>query len=279
MNTPLKYDRILELITLWQEFEAISEKQGKEGYDFANFAVWLSRRVHDDKRVSADMENVRQSLEKIASSQLVVHSKMTGKAKKREPIETSQEWIRAQAFEGKVKSGEEDVLRFHKYLPLESQIAALLTRMNRFSMFYTKKAFQGLEISNATEFGILAGIKSLENPRKTDVINLNLLEKTTGTELLKRMVQDGLVSETDDEEDKRSKRVRLTRKGTKLVEEATKRLWEMSAIVTGNLTGEQKHELAQMLNELEDFHNDIYFHQNDLSVEEILERNVLKIGA
>jgi MarR family transcriptional regulator, lower aerobic nicotinate degradation pathway regulator len=92
-------------------------------------------------------------------------------------------------------------------------------------------------------------------------------------------VKDGLVSETDDDDDKRSKRVALTKKGKALVEEAVKRLWEMSAIVTGNLTQEQKQGMANILNELGDFHNEIYFHQHDLSVEEILERNVLKMQA
>jgi MarR family transcriptional regulator, lower aerobic nicotinate degradation pathway regulator len=91
------------------------------------------------------------------------------------------------------------------------------------------------------------------------------------------MVKDGLISENDDEDDKRSKRVALTQKGKFLVQEAVKRLWEMSAMVTGNLTHEQKHEMAQTLNELGDFHKTIYFHQNDLSLQEILERNVLKM--
>jgi DNA-binding MarR family transcriptional regulator len=265
-----KYEPILDLISYWQEFEETEESQ-----DFARFAVWLSRRIGDDKRVGIDLKQAREVLHNLKNE--AVSSKISRKKTATQEAIELKEWKFAGEFEHKVHRGEEDVMNYHRYLPLDSQIAAQITRMNRFAQFYTKKAFQGLEISTSTEFGILAGINTLGNPRKTDLINFNLLEKTTGTELIKRMVKDGLVSETDDDEDKRSKRVALTKKGEALVQEAVTRLWEMSAIVTGNLTQEQKHEMAQMLNELGDFHKEIYFHQTDLSVQEILQRNVLKM--
>jgi DNA-binding MarR family transcriptional regulator len=288
MKTPPKYHHILELIGYWQEFEELECTQGREAADFTRFAVWLSRRIQDEKLVNTDVQLAKTNLSRIqalgeyiqeAKKDIPAQKNSKTKSKKifEEELENNPEWRRAQGFESKVKTGEENVLEYHKYLPLESQISALLTRMNRFSMFYVKKAFQGLDISNATEFGILAGIRSLGNPRKTDVINLNLLEKTTGTELIKRLVNDGLVSETDDEDDKRSKRLQLTKKGEAAVDEGSKRLWSMSIIVTGNLAQEQKHELAQMLNELGDFHNNIYFQQADLSIEEIIAQNIVKV--
>ena len=266
-----KYESLLGLISYWQEFEESEQSQ-----DFVRFAVWLSRRIGDDKRVNIDLKQARKVLHNIKNE--AASSKVS--RKKTLPLSAikQEEWDHAGEFGHKVQRGQEDVMNYHRYLPLDSQIAAQITRMNRFAQFYTKKAFQGLEISTTTEFGILAGINTLGNPRKSELINFNLLEKTTGTELIKRMVKDGLVSETDDDDDKRSKRVALTKKGKALVEEAVKRLWEMSAIVTGNLTHEQKQGMAQILNELGDFHKEIYFHQNDLSVKEILKRNVLKIG-
>ncbi|TAE27187.1 MAG: MarR family transcriptional regulator [Candidatus Kapaibacterium sp.] len=276
----MKYSRILELISLWQEFEVLEEshdlaKKDAKEHDFSRFAVWLSRRVSDDKRVSIELKKAPLPLKEVTKENV----KKGKKEQEKMPVQATYQAVleRGAEFEKRVRRGEEDVMEYHQYLPLEAQISALLTRMNRFSMFYTKKAFQGLVISNATEFGILAGIKSLGNPRKTDVINFNLLEKTTGTELLKRMIADGVVVESDDADDKRSKRVRLTRKGEKLVEEASMRLLEMSSLVTGNLTHEQKQELSQMLHELGDFHNTIYFNQAELSVSEIIERNVVKI--
>ncbi len=287
----MKYARIQEIISLWQEFELLEEshdlaKTEAKEYDFSRFAVWLSRRVSEEKRVSAEFnkefkKEFKKGLKEkfnhnIPKSDLKKSKKQQGKMSFQEQREAVMK--NGAEFERRVQRGEEGVMEFHQYLPLEAQIAALLTRMNRFSIFYTKKAFQGLLISNATEFGILAGIKSLGNPRKTDIINFNLLEKTTGTELLKRMIADGLIIESDDADDKRSKRVQLTRTGEKLVEEASVRLLEISSIITGNLTHEQKQEMAQVLHELGDFHNNIYFNQTELSVREIIEQNVVKIG-
>lgn len=287
MKTTSKYSPILELIEFWQEFEDLEILQGRNNQDFSRFAVWLSRRIADNKRILSNRTLAEQNISSIEGESNQNGTKTPNRNKKPQKHKTvelrhSQEpvfhtaWEKAQGFETLVQEGKADVMDFHKYLPLEAQISVLLTRMNRFSVFYVKKAFQGLPISNSTEFGILAGIKSLGSPRKTDVINYNLLEKTTGTELLKRMANEGLVSETDDEEDKRSKRVKLTRKGEQLVEEASQRLMQLSTIVTGNLSHTQKHEMAQMLIELDDFHEDIYFGQTERSIQEIIEHNVLQ---
>jgi DNA-binding MarR family transcriptional regulator len=148
--------------------------------------------------------------------------------------------------------------------------------MNRFASFYTKKAFHDLEITNVNEFSILACIQGLGTPTKTEVAHFNLLEKTTGTEMMKRLIKLGFIEEFDDENDKRSKRVKITPRGNNIMETAVQQLWELSEIVVGNLSDDQKHELASMLEELNDFHSSIYFKDSMLTLGDIITKNVLK---
>jgi len=56
-----------------------------------------------------------------------------------------------------------------------------------------------------------------KKPRKTEVIYSMLLELSSGTDMLKRLSKKGFISEYDDEEDKRSKRVMLTAQGERIV--------------------------------------------------------------
>jgi DNA-binding MarR family transcriptional regulator len=177
-----------------------------------------------------------------------------------------------------------DPYNYHRFLPIDWQIGILLGRLSRFLMFYTKKSFAELDIplsedgsvASQADFGILACVKTLGNPKKSEVIGFTLLEKTTGTEMMKRMIRQGLLHESDDEEDKRSKRVSLTEKGLCVHNLLLQKLMELSCIITGNLPENRKAELAEMLDYLNHFHNEIYFHQYESSIHDIIERNLLQ---
>jgi DNA-binding MarR family transcriptional regulator len=45
------------------------------------------------------------------------------------------------------------------------------------------------------------------------IIDMNIHEKTTGMEVIKRLLNNGLIEQTDDPKDRRSKRLLITGKG------------------------------------------------------------------
>ena len=260
----MKYQHIIRLASLWQEFEESEQSQ-----DMKRFAVWLSRAA---SRTTQEEEAQEKETEASAARRNFradeTISGTTGEERRRERRKEIREEIQEDA--------REEALHYYRRLPLNARISALLTRMNRFATFYTKKAFAGLEMTRAQEFGVLACIQVLGTPTKTEVAQYNLLEKTTVTEILKRLLKIGFIEEFDDARDKRSKRVKITRAGEEAIETAVERLWELSEIVVGNLSDEQKHSLAAMLEELDQFHSDIYFQEHALPLGEIIEKNVLK---
>lgn len=256
----MKYEHIIHLMSLWQEFEESEQSQ-----DMKRFSIWLSRRTSASTQMKEMLKTASEIEQKQAQERILGKFRADIEQMGQKPIAlpTSEE-------------AREEVLHYYRHLPLNSRISALLTRMNRFASFYTKKAFAGLEITSAQEFGILACIQGLGTPTKTEVAHYNLLEKTTGTEILKRLLKLGFIEEFDDEHDKRSKRVKITRIGNDVMETAVQRLWELSEIVVGNLSDGQKHNLATMLEELDHFHSNIYFNESALPLNEIITKNVLK---
>ena len=111
-------------------------------------------------------------------------------------------------------SGKENIFdknEYHNYKSYaEIEFSTLLTNLFRFAKLYIKKAFTGIEINTIDEFGFLASLLKNKSMLKKDLINQHLLEISTGSEILKRLIKNGLIKETPDLKDKRAKQFSLT---------------------------------------------------------------------
>lgn len=96
-------------------------------------------------------------------------------------------------------------------------ITKLLDRIARLHMIYIQLAMKDMKISHFEEFSLLSAIANLKTPRKTEVIYHTINELSTGLNLLAAMKKRGYITEQDDPEDKRSKRLRLTPKGERIL--------------------------------------------------------------
>lgn len=248
-----KYDTLFELMHLWQEYEAGRPNQNG---DLEQFSVWLNKRVSGTKRS-----------EMVTAAPHSVLSTSPAERHTQQPFEATLNGV------SEIQASE--MMDFHRYIEPNVRISILLGRLSRFLTFYMKKVFAQSDIGSIMEFGILACVETLGTPKKIEVIHYNLIEKTTGTEMMKRLVKLGMLEEFDDTEDKRSKRVRITVKGTAFLESIRMELWQAGLIVTGNMPLEKQQELADMLDYLNNFHDAIYFNQHDASIEEIVEKNLL----
>jgi DNA-binding MarR family transcriptional regulator len=293
----MKYDRILGLLAHWQEFEAVEESD-----DLARFAVWLSRRAtvnhhsatfqHNNHRAhqpqsggdadgskecdgefNAEGSSFGQELLGITRQ---IISDATSPEQTLVIADSDGDGIEPPSLKSLTDAEREEIMHYYRYLPLDAKIMAQVSRINRFVSFYIKKAFHDLTLNSAQEFGVLACVEGVSSLTKTEVIHYNLLEKTTGTELMKRFIKIGFIEEFDDENDKRSKRVRITERGREEFKKAILRLYEASRVVGGNLENHEKQDLANALDKLNDFHSTIYFEQGTSTIAEIVERNILE---
>lgn len=163
----------------------------------------------------------------------------------------------------------------HKDKQKGVQISMLIGRLSRYSRLYTKKALLPLNI-NLDEFTFLGSIFRLKNPRKSDVIMINLFEPTSGTEILRRLIKLNYVKESASKEDKRSKLLRLTPLGEKTLMQAYRNMSNVGTLMAANLPENQKTELIQSLDYLNDFHANLYLNHKEDEVEEVIKKYIGK---
>jgi len=96
------------------------------------------------------------------------------------------------------------------------------------------------------------------------------MEKTSGTEVIRRLVKRGMIVETADQNDKRSIRVSITKTGRDEILKILPMMSKVTEIVVGNLSSEEINTLSYLLKKLDYFHNDIYINKRGLPLSDIL---------
>ena len=152
----------------------------------------------------------------------------------------------------------------------ETDISILIVLMFRYAKGYIKKALKDSPIKTADEFSFLITLLTYESLSKSELIQKQVMEKTSGTEIINRLLKLGLISQFNDEADKRSVRVRITHIGRMELLKILPQMQTVSQIVTGNLTETEKTMLAYMLRKLEHYHNDIFLNRKDTELEELI---------
>lgn len=141
---------------------------------------------------------------------------------------------------------------------LDNNISRLFVFMSRYARSYIKKALEGTPLQTAEDFTALAILLTHTHLSKSELISHNLQEKTSGTEVIRRLVAYGLVRQWDDEKDKRSKHIAITDEGKHLLFRIFEHTNYVGKIITGRLTVSEKFTLQYLLQKLENFHLEHY---------------------
>jgi DNA-binding MarR family transcriptional regulator len=107
-----------------------------------------------------------------------------------------------------------------------------------------------------------------------ELIDAHMQEKTSGIEIIKRLLKNGLAEQFNDETDKRSKRLVVTPKGQQVLLSIFPRMANVASLTGGNLTNEEKMQLIYLLNKLHIFHHAIHLENRNLYPEEILKEKL-----
>lgn len=151
----------------------------------------------------------------------------------------------------------------------DTDISILIVLMFRYAKGYIKKAMKGSMINTADEFSFLITLMTHDSLSKTELIVKQVMEKTSGTEIINRLLKLGLVEQYNDEVDKRSVRVKITLLGRMELVKVLPNMNTVSQIVAGNLNETEKFMLAYMLRKLEHYHNDIFLNKKDAELIEL----------
>jgi DNA-binding MarR family transcriptional regulator len=137
-------------------------------------------------------------------------------------------------------------------LTTDSRLMRLIGRIAKLHSIFATAALEGSALNSIEEFGLLNTIRQLREPKKTEAIYACLYELSTGTDMLARLRKKELFVEYHDKEDKRSKRLKLTKKGEAELDRCHERVKQLASIMMGDLQEDDKKLCIQLLKVVED---------------------------
>ena len=156
---------------------------------------------------------------------------------------------------------------------LNGQLVILLRRIGKFHIAYSNKALEGTGLDQMEEFGILVTIYNQKNPIKSEAIYHNIMELSSGSNILIRLKKRGLVSEYNDEQDRRVKRLKLTAKGEETLLKAKNIVLKVAQMMVHALNDEDKQLCIQLLQPIDRRFSGLFARQKNKSFEDIYREN------
>jgi DNA-binding MarR family transcriptional regulator len=175
-----------------------------------------------------------------------------------------------QELEMREISGENKEWLKDEYRNTTSDISILIVLMSHYAKWYIKKVLRESYLQTPDEFSFLITLMTYDSLSKSELISKQVVEKTSGSEVIRRLNKRGLIVEFADKNDKRSIRVSITKSGREEVIRILPLMSKVTKIVVGNLSNEEINTLSYLLKKLDYFHNDIYINKREHSLSEIL---------
>lgn len=145
----------------------------------------------------------------------------------------------------------------------------LITFLYRYAKLYAKKALEPSPLNTLDEYGFLATLIPQPSLTKSELIQQNLMEFTSGIEIIKRLRRNGFLEEFPDPNDGRSRRVKLTEEGKALFYGLKSDMDQVSRIVEADLADHEKGMLLPVLYRIHQFHNIIHHEDKKSTLGEI----------
>lgn len=141
----------------------------------------------------------------------------------------------------------------YQYAQRSSEAAFLLWRLNKFIRFYTRPVLTANGLTSQDEFAILAHVDYLKSCSKKEAIEANIIDISTGVEIIKRLIRQGLLSEKPNKEDKRERLISLTAAGKKTLYSIYQGFTGIQDVMADLSAAEREH-FYSVLKVLDHFH-------------------------
>lgn len=181
-------------------------------------------------------------------------------------------WLNRRHGSHTVAKWPEELNKAHKQYDSGVVLSIILTLLFRSAKHYIKKVLEGSPLSTMDEFAFLATLSHGNSMTKSELIQKNLLEFTSGIEIIKRLKKNGYIEEFPDPEDGRSKRVQISSSGKAVFFQLLEPMEVASTIVAGDLSEEEKAVILPILIRLSDFHSVIHMQDKKSDLATIVEK-------
>jgi MarR family transcriptional regulator, lower aerobic nicotinate degradation pathway regulator len=151
-------------------------------------------------------------------------------------------WLNNRLFTAKTKDGHSN----HDELVIAFKIMLLNKELKK----QTKSVLSKSKVSSIDEYSFLLHLNYQDSFRKMEIVEMHNLEPPTGIEIIKRLLKNGLIEEFADSEDKRAKRIKITKKGNKELLTIKPKIDSIFTEFTEPLDLNEKIQISGILNKL-----------------------------
>jgi len=158
---------------------------------------------------------------------------------------------------------------------IDVEISKGVVLLYRYARTWIKKGMDHHPELINEDFTYLYSLVHEGNMTKTQLIEHNLHEKSSGMEIIKRLLTLKIIEEKTNENDRRSKELFVTDKGNNLFQESMKTTQNIARLITGNLDNNEKEQLIKILNKLHEFHNPLFLERDKNDFNMLLKIKIL----
>lgn len=153
---------------------------------------------------------------------------------------------------------------------LDTVFAKLIGRLAGMQTFYSKMALEAIPGFELEWFYFLNSIYHLKEVKKTQIIQYNFTEQTTGIDMLNKLKKLGYITERRDPDDKRAKLVSLTSAGKKILSRIYLPLSKPALLMYNGIDQKDKQVVINILKNTEQKHQEILSNTKNRSIDELL---------
>jgi DNA-binding MarR family transcriptional regulator len=169
----------------------------------------------------------------------------------------------------KIKAFKQSSLKSLPPLDTDSMFMMTVSRSILAFWVYMRIALKDTPIPTIEGIMFCSALNNLGESRKTDVINYAMMEISTGTDILNRLIEKGLINQRIDPNDKRVKLLTVTASGQAALRECYKKAKLAREIFLTDLTEDDKKLVAHILDPLQEKHSKLSVENKGKTIEEI----------
>jgi MarR family transcriptional regulator, lower aerobic nicotinate degradation pathway regulator len=131
-----------------------------------------------------------------------------------------------------------------------ARAAILITKLQKYLSLYIKPAIIRLGFSREHEYNFLYQVSRMNKPTKNSLSKENMVEFSTGRDVIRRLIDRKLLMEKPDPEDKRAMLLTLTSLGKKTLEKSYEQISGSFTDFLGDLNSKEQSQLISILGKM-----------------------------
>ena len=131
-----------------------------------------------------------------------------------------------------------------------TQAAIQITKLQKYLGLYIKPVINRLGFSREHEYNFLYQVSRMDKPTKNSLSKENMVEFSTGRDVIRRLIDRRLLMEKPDPDDKRAMLLTLSSLGKKTLEKSYEQIAESFTDFLGGLNSKEQSQLISLLDKM-----------------------------